>query len=78
MIRTNSVTRPRKGTRSARESGKKPPVNPATPPWTQKELALLGKLPDKEAAARTGRTVKATQLQREQLKIPAVRARGRR
>jgi len=41
-------------------------------------LALLGKLPDKEVAARTGRTVKATPLKREALNIPAVRDRRRR
>ncbi len=65
--------------RAAREAGKKPPANPAAPPRPPEELALPGKLPDREVAARTGRTLKATQQKRLALGIPApLRPRGRR
>ena len=49
------------------------------PAWTKKELALLGKVPDREVAARTGRTLKAVQQKRLTLGIPApLRPRRRR
>jgi len=42
-------------------------------------MALLGKAPDKEVAARTGRTLKAVQQKRLALAIPApLRPRRRR
>ncbi len=65
--------------RTARELGLRPnPSHVNGRPWTQEELALLGKLPDKEVVARTGRTLKATQQKRLALGRPPVRARGRR
>jgi hypothetical protein len=38
--------------------------------WTRRELALLGKLPDEEVAARVGRTPNAVRIKREKLGIP--------
>ncbi len=38
--------------------------------WTPDDIALLGTLPDTEVARRTGRTVNAVRLKREELGIP--------
>jgi hypothetical protein len=40
------------------------------PRWTKRQLAMLGKMPDKEVARRTGRTVGAVRQMREELGIP--------
>ena len=40
------------------------------PLWTPEDIALLGTLPDEEVARRTGRTVNAVRLKREELGIP--------
>ena len=40
------------------------------PLWTPDDIALLGTLPDTEVARRTGRTVNAVRLKREELGIP--------
>jgi hypothetical protein len=42
----------------------------ASPPWTAKELAQLGKLPDEALAQRTGRTVEAVRIMRNRRGIP--------
>jgi hypothetical protein len=47
-----------------------PRVYPVFPPWTKSEIALVGKLPDKEVARRTGRTLYAVQTRRNRLKLP--------
>jgi hypothetical protein len=43
------------------------------PWWAPRELALLGKLPDEEVAARTGRSPNAVRTKREKLGIPKPR-----
>jgi hypothetical protein len=48
------------------------------PCWTRAELALLGKLPDEEVAARVGRSPNAVRIKRERLGIPNPRDRRRR
>ena len=40
------------------------------PWWSPRELALLGKLPDDEVAAKVGRTHNAVRIKREKLRIP--------
>jgi hypothetical protein len=40
------------------------------PRWTRKQLALLGKLPDAEAAAKIGRSVTGVRIMRQRLGIP--------
>ena len=40
------------------------------PLWTPEDIPLLGTLPDKEVARRTGRTVNGVRLKREELGIP--------
>ena len=39
-------------------------------PWTESEVALLGRRPDKDLATHLGRTLKAVQSKREFLRIP--------
>jgi len=51
---------------------------PAVPPWTRRELRLLGKLPDEEVAAKIGRTARAVRIMRTRLGIPTARDRRRR
>jgi hypothetical protein len=48
------------------------------PWWTEQELALLGKLPDEEVAARTGRTPDAVRRKRNSLGIRSASDRRRR
>jgi hypothetical protein len=48
------------------------------PWWSPRELALLGKLPDEEVAAKVGRTHNAVRIKREKLNIPNPRDRRRR
>jgi hypothetical protein len=38
--------------------------------WTAEELGMLGKLPDEEVAARTGRTRHAVSSMRRELGVP--------
>lgn len=45
-------------------------------PWKRSEDRLLGKMPDKEVAARTGRTVWAVETRRQLLRIPSARGKG--
>jgi hypothetical protein len=60
--------------RTARELGLRPnPSHVNGRPWTQEELALLGKLPDDEVARRTGRTWGAVTQRRNVLKIPTAK-----
>ena len=40
------------------------------PRWTKKEIALLGRMPDKKVALKTGRTVAAVEAKRFALEIP--------
>ncbi len=52
--------------RTARELGLRPnPPHINGRPWTEEELALLGKLPDDKVARRTGRTRGAVTLMRQ-------------
>jgi hypothetical protein len=46
--------------------------------WSRAELRMLGKLPDAEVAARTGRSENAVRVKRTKLGIPSVRDRRRR
>lgn len=46
-----------------------PPHNPVWKPWTETELALLGKYPDAEVAARTGHPAGSIKMQRCKLGI---------
>jgi len=39
--------------------------------WTKKEMALLGKLPDEEVAARIGRPANGVRIMRNRLGIPS-------
>ena len=48
-----------------------PPCEPKKKPWTRKERAMLGRLPDAEVARRTGRTLGAINGYREKLHIKA-------
>ena len=43
---------------------------PRAPEWTLQEQALLGKMPDAEAAKRLGRTIVAIRVRRQRLNIP--------
>ena len=43
---------------------------PRAPEWTLHEQALLGKMPDAEAAQRLGRTIVAIRVRRQRLNIP--------
>ena len=63
---------------TARPRRHPPAPRPPAPPWTAEELTLLRKVPDKEVAARTGRTLSATQQKRLALKIPPAGRRKRR
>jgi hypothetical protein len=45
------------------------------PWWSPAELKLLGRLPDEEVAARTGRTPNAVRVKRTRLGIPTARDR---
>ena len=57
--------------RTARELGLRPrPGHVNGWPWSEEELALLGKPPDDEVARRTGRTWSAVTQMRNGLKIP--------
>jgi hypothetical protein len=38
--------------------------------WSEEDLGLLGQLPDRQVARRTGRSVNAVRLKREELGIP--------
>jgi hypothetical protein len=65
--------------RVAREKGLCPnPPHVGGRPWTAKELALLGKLPDDVVVARIGRTETANRVRRLKLKRPTARDRRRR
>jgi hypothetical protein len=60
--------------RTARELGLRPnPSHINGRPWTQEELALLGKLPDDEVTRHTGRTWGAVTQRRNLLKIPTAK-----
>jgi hypothetical protein len=48
------------------------------PRWTRAALSLLGRLPDEEVAARTGRTANGVRVMRTRLGIPTARDRRRR
>jgi hypothetical protein len=48
------------------------------PRWTRRALALLGKLPDDEVAARIGRTPNAVRIRRTKLGTPTACGRRRR
>jgi hypothetical protein len=56
--------------------GTRPPK--AEPAWTQEEEALLGRMPDKEVARRTGWTVIAVKSYRWSRRIPPAKAAARR
>ena len=43
--------------------------------WQDWEIELLGKVPDREAVRRTGRTLSAVSTKRVELQIPAIRTR---
>jgi hypothetical protein len=66
--RKMSATHKRRGTRP-------PWIGPA---WTAAEDSLLGKLPDKEVADFTGRTVVAVWTRRQRLRIPNLSGKGKR
>lgn len=55
----------RKMSETHRQRGTMPP---GLRPWTAEELALLGTIPDRELAARTGRTISAIESKRSVLK----------
>jgi hypothetical protein len=57
-----------------RRRGTRPPK--AGRPWSREEEQLLGRLPDREVAARTGRTVHAVRGQRQRLGIPSFHGSG--
>ena len=63
--RSNRLRNPRRLRRAVTSTGK-----PRAPEWTLQEQALLGKMPDAEAARRLGRTFVAIRLQRSRLGIP--------
>jgi hypothetical protein len=56
----------------------KPPDRWKEQKWTKEQLALLGKLPDEEVAARIGRTTTAVRIRRTILGIASARDRRRR
>jgi hypothetical protein len=47
------------------------------PWWSRREVALLGKLPDDEVAAKVGRTPNAVRIKREKLGVPNPQERNR-
>jgi hypothetical protein len=47
-----------------------PPCNPVWKPWTENDLALLGKFTDAKVADRTGHPVGSVKMQRCKLGIP--------
>jgi hypothetical protein len=63
---------------TARALGLRPTGRWAENGWTADQLALLGKVPDAELAAPTGRTVGAVRCQRTGRGIPSARDRRRR
>jgi hypothetical protein len=62
--------------RTAKELGLRPP--PREDGWTQRELDLLGTLPDTKVAARIGRTANAVRIMRTRRGIPSALDRRRR
>jgi len=54
-----------------------PPHNPVWEPWTEVELALLGKYADAEVAARTGHPVSSVKMQRCKLSFPCCNSKRR-
>ena len=65
MRQSNKLRNPRRLRRANTRAGQ-----PASPDWTLHEQALLGKMPDVEAAKRLGRTLVAVRLRRSRLGIP--------
>jgi hypothetical protein len=55
----------------------RPPCNPVWKPWTPKEKALLGKMPDGEVAQLTGHPVRAAKATRRKLGIPCFNPKNR-
>jgi hypothetical protein len=70
------VERQRQAAR-ARDQGRFLEAARGRPNWSPAELRLLGKLPDAEVAARTGRSASAVKAKRWLLGIPAFRDRRR-
>jgi len=54
-----------------------PPRNPVWKPWTETELALLGKYTDAEVTVRTGHPVGSVKMRRCQLGIPCFNSKRR-
>jgi hypothetical protein len=54
-----------------------PPRNPVWKPWTENDLALLGKVTDAEVATRTGHSAGSIKMRRCQLGIPCYKSRRR-
>src|SRR5437867_4396705 len=65
MRQSNNLRNRRRLRRAITSTGK-----PRAPEWTLQEQALLGKMPDAEAAKRLGRTIVAIRVRRQRLNIP--------
>jgi hypothetical protein len=55
---------------AAKAAGRKPPNRWAATGWTAEQLALLGRVPDAELAARIGRTEEAVRRKRTAAGVP--------
>jgi hypothetical protein len=65
LRQSNKLRNPRRLRRAITSTGK-----PRAPEWTLHEQALLGKMPDAEAAKRLGRTIVAIRVRRQRLNVP--------
>jgi hypothetical protein len=64
--------------RTALELGLRPPGRTNGRPWTRRELAMLGSMPDEQIAARIDRTATAVRVKRTALGIATAEDRRRR
>jgi hypothetical protein len=65
MRQSNKLRNRRRLRRAITSTGK-----PRAPEWTLQEQALLGKMPDADAAQRLGRTIVAIRVRRQRLNLP--------